>query len=56
MDLRLTDVQVLLPRCVRGHVRHHFAVKCLRDAMLTAIGEGAREVRLLVIARRCLAA
>ena len=56
MDLPLTDVQVSLPRRVYWHVRHHLAVKCLRNAALTTIGESAREPWLLVIARRCLAA
>ena len=56
MDLRPTDVQVLLPRCVRGHVGHHFAVKCFRDTTLTTIGEGTSEIQRLVIARQLLAA
>lgn len=53
MDLHFTGDRAFnrCSVCTRG--RHHLPVTASRDALLTTIGGGIREVRLLVIARQC---
>lgn len=56
MDLRLTNVQVLLLQRIYWQVRHYLAVQCFRNATLITISEGAIKARRLSTAHRCLAA